>query len=57
MLKDNVRKLFEGDPRCGELAEALLAVCYERGKGLPMVSVLGVLDVVHDEILQTNKQT
>lgn len=53
----NVIKLYEGDPRCGELAEALLTVIYERAGQIPLVSTLGVLDLVKDEIIRCARES
>lgn len=46
-----VVSLFEGDQRCERLCDALLELIYERGKGLPFPSVLGVLRIVEQQLI------
>lgn len=46
-----VVSLFEGDQRCERLCDALLKLIYERGKGLPFPSVLGVLRIVERQLI------
>ena len=45
-----VEKLFIGDPRCEALLEAVLSVLYERGDGMPIPAVLGVLELAKDSV-------
>lgn len=45
--------LFGGaDPRCEALLQAIKALVYERGAGLPVPSILGVLRILEHEILR-----
>lgn len=50
-----IEQLFIGDPRCEVLLDALREVMYERGKGLPIPSVLGVLEILKDEVKDNAK--
>lgn len=43
--------LFEGDQRCQRLLETVLEVIYERGKGLPLPAVLGVVRLVEYQLI------
>lgn len=53
----SVIPLFGGnDPRCGELIAAILDVIYERGKGLPFVSVLGTLRLAENELIKQHRE-
>jgi len=45
-------KLFEGDKRLETLYEAIEAVVYERGKGLPIPAILGTLELVKQGIFE-----
>jgi hypothetical protein len=45
-----VVSLFDGDPRAHTLFEALKDVVYERGKGMPVPTVLGVLEILKSDI-------
>jgi hypothetical protein len=48
--------LFGGeDPRLSELDDAILAVILERGKGLPFAAVVGVLRLVEDRLIRTQR--
>ena len=46
-----VENLFQGDERCETLCQEVLKVVYERGEGLPLPSVIGVLEIVKKEIM------
>lgn len=48
----SVEKLFEGDQRCEVLLEAVLTTVYERGKGLPIPSVIGILELAKLSIIK-----
>lgn len=50
-----VVNLFVGDPRLGEFAADLQEFIHERAGGFPIPSVLGVMDIVKDTILQEAK--
>ena len=53
MSKDRkIAHLFEGDQRCQTLLDALADVLYDRGKGLPLPSTLGVLRLLEHEVIQ-----
>lgn len=45
-------KLYNGDKRCATLLAALEEVIYERGADLPMVSVIGVLELLKISVLK-----
>lgn len=51
-----VTELFEGDPRCASLLEAVLDTVYERGDKLPLPSVLGVLEMAKLLILEAQNK-
>ena len=42
----NIIKLHEGDQHSQTLTDAVLEVLYERGEGVPIPSILGVLELV-----------
>lgn len=44
--KNNVVRLYNGDPRVGELYDAILGAIGERGNAIPFCSVIGVLDMI-----------
>ena len=48
----SVELLFEGDKRCEALLGAIKSTVYERGLGLPLPSVVGVLELAKIEILK-----
>lgn len=49
----NIQDLFCGaDPRCEALLHSLKQTTYERGEGLPIPSILGVIDILKDLIKQ-----
>lgn len=52
----SVTKLFTGDPRCEQLFNAMQAVMFERGEGLPIPSILGVLELLKDTVKENTKQ-
>ena len=47
----NVEKLFDGDQRAGTLVTALEDVIYERGQGVPISTIVGVLDILKFKFL------
>lgn len=48
-----VFNIFGGaDPRCETLFQALRALVYERGRGIPIPSVIGVLRLLEHKIIQ-----
>lgn len=51
-MKSNILPLFEGDKRCAALLTALEETLYERGKGIPLPSVLGVIDLLKISMLE-----
>lgn len=53
---DNVEKLFPGDERLATLLDAILEIIWERGQGLPFPAVLGVLELVKDNIKSTQAE-
>lgn len=53
----NIEKLFPGDERLATLLDAILDIIWERGQGLPFAAVLGVLELVKDNIKQTQHET
>ena len=49
----NIESLFGGaDPRCEALLQPLKQTTYERGEGLPIPAILGVIDILKDVIKQ-----
>ncbi len=48
-------RLYENDPRCQALFDAMADVLYERGKGLPLPSTLGVLRLLEHEVIENAK--
>lgn len=48
---NKVEPLFIGDMRCDTLFKAVREVLYERGNGLPVPSVLGVLDLLKHDVI------
>ena len=45
-------KLYEGDPRCKALHDAIMALIYERTLGWPTPLVLGVIRIVEWNLLK-----
>ncbi|MDE2101576.1 MAG: hypothetical protein KGL39_30300 [Patescibacteria group bacterium] len=55
--RETVVSLFDGnDPRLGELAGAIMDILFERGDGLPLVTVLGVLRLVENCLIQKQRE-
>ena len=48
---DNVTQLHRGDPRAGELAQAIRDMLHERAGNWPSPLVIGVLEIVKHDIL------
>lgn len=48
----SVEKLFDGDQRLESLAQFLIKEIYERAHGLPIPSVVGVLEIVKQRIMK-----
>lgn len=57
MTNSKIKHLHEGDPRCQTLLDALAEVLYERGKGLPLPSILGVLHLLEHEVIKNAELT
>jgi hypothetical protein len=55
MSQETVIQLFRGDQRCQSLFDALAEVVYERGKGLPLPTTLGVLRLLEYEVIENAK--
>lgn len=51
-MKNKITPLFDGDQRCQSLLDALAEVLYERGKGMPLPSTLGVLRLLEHEVIE-----
>jgi hypothetical protein len=55
----SVLKLVEGagptEDRAEEMAEAIRAIIYERGEGMSLAAVIGVLEIVKVEILEEHR--
>lgn len=49
----NIEKLFVGDPRLESITDEVLEVIYNRCNGMPIPTVLGILDIAKVEIMQT----
>jgi hypothetical protein len=52
MSADVIPAFGGADPRCEALLQALLEVLYERGIGLPIPSILGVLRLIEDRVIK-----
>lgn len=52
-----VMPLRDGDSRCQTLLDALAEVLYERGKGLPLPSTIGVLELLKYEVIENARLT
>lgn len=53
MVSEGAIILFGGaDPRCEALLHAIKDIIYERGSGLPIPSILGVLRIIEHEIVR-----
>lgn len=52
----NVEHLFDGDMRCETLLQAVKALIYERGVGIPVPTIIGILEILkldlRDEIIK-----
>jgi hypothetical protein len=55
MAEQTTVALFKGDPRCQTLCDALLDLIYERGRGLPLPLILGVLRLVEHSLIDEHK--
>jgi len=55
----SVLKLVEGagptEDRAEEMAEAIRSLIYERGEGMSLAAVIGVLEIVKVEILEEHR--
>ncbi len=47
-----IEKLFEGEKRCETLLDAILEVIYERGEGLPIPQIIGVIELCKHSIIK-----
>jgi len=48
--------LFQGDQRLGNLTKAIQDIIYERGQGIPIPAILGVLELVKIGIYESSKE-
>jgi hypothetical protein len=48
-------KIFEGDQRLETLLQALKEEIYERGEGIPVPAIVGVLELLKLEIIEEQK--
>lgn len=56
MADEQLVPLFGGaDPRCEALLQALKALVYARGAGLPVPSIIGVLRILEHELLDEQR--
>lgn len=46
---------FDGDKRLETLYEAIETVIYERGKGIPIASIFGILELLKIGILEAQE--
>lgn len=53
-MQNNVHKLHEVDARYEQLLGALSDVLYERGEGVPVASVVGLLEILKMKVLKDN---
>lgn len=47
-----IKPIFEGDMRYETLLQALCDTVYERGKGLPVPGIIGVLEILKIKIME-----
>lgn len=53
----SIVNLFGGaDLRCEELRKAIKEAIYERGMGMPIPSIIGVIEIVKNEIYQEQNE-
>ena len=50
-----VVSLHTGDQRLQTLLDALAEVLYERGQGLPLPSILGIIRLLEHEVIENAK--
>jgi len=56
-MTTNVKSLRNGaDQRCETLLQALKDEVYERGAGMPVPSVIGVIEVLKQQILREQEE-
>ena len=48
----NTEQLFEGDKRCEVIIEHIIDLLYEEARGMPIPTILGILDLTHRRIIQ-----
>lgn len=48
-------QLFPSDQRLQTLLDALAEVLYERGQGLPLPSILGIIRLLEHEVIENAK--
>lgn len=51
-MMSNIQRLFEGDPRCEIIVEHVIDLLYERARGMPIPSIIGVLELVKLQIIK-----
>ena len=51
-----VEKLFEGDERMETLLQSVKEEIYKRGVGIPIPSIIGVLEIIKMEILKEQER-
>jgi hypothetical protein len=52
----DIVKLYIGDKKAETLLDAVLDTVYERGDGMPIPTILGVLDLVKIHIINTETE-
>jgi hypothetical protein len=50
-----VINLFDGDQRYEVLLQSLESTLYERGEGLPIPAIIGVLEILKKKLLEENE--
>lgn len=50
--KSKILPLFDGDRRCRTLLDSLAEVLYERAEGIPLPSVLGVIELLKLDVIE-----
>lgn len=55
-VMSNVVKFTDGDPRIENLMSALEEVIYERGQGLQFATIIGAVDLLKLQLLDTQKE-
>lgn len=55
--ESKIMQLSNGNALCQTLLDTLAEILYERGKGLPLTSTLGVLELLKYEVIENARLT